>query len=319
VALALAAKEDIALAVAVLGVVLAVRGRRDRPGGWRPGALTAAVGLGWYVLATQVLMRAANGGQAPFYVQEFFPQFGSTLPAVVWSIASDPARTWRLLTEAHRLSYYGRLLAPTGFLALGSLPFLLVAGPQLGANALSALGTTYDARFHYSVVPTAAVFAATVHTLGSLRRRGGWLLRVGLVVLLGSAMWTHRQWAPSPAGRPFHSGIWVGPNPRAHAFERALATVPKDGSLATSYFLVPHATHRPQVYEWPNPWIPGNWGFANRDPDDPGRVDWLVLDLRLGQQPALVARLTTGPDAEFAIVSEDEGVLVAKRVRRPVR
>jgi hypothetical protein len=313
IALALSTKEDIALAVAVLGIVLAVRQRRE--GGWRPGAVTAAAGVGWYVLATQVVMPAFNHGQPPFYVQEFFPEFGTSAGAVVLGVVGDPVHTWSILTEHARLSYYWRLLAPTGFLALLGLPFLVIAGPQLGANALSSLATTYDARFHYSVVPLVGLSAGTVHALATLRRWHRHALHVGLAVLALSALWTHHQWSPSPAGRAYRSGVWVGPSARHPAFERALAQVPADAGLATNYFVVPHATHRSRIYEWPNPWIPGNWGIANRDPDDPAGVDYLVLDLVVDQEPLLRTRLTGGPDAEFEVVSDDLGVVVARRRR----
>jgi hypothetical protein len=73
------------------------------------------------------------------------------------------------------------------------------------------------------------------------------------------------------------------------------------------------------VYEWPNPWIAGNWGFADRDPDDPAGVDYLVLDLLIDQRPELRTALTEGTAAEFEVISEDGGVLVAKRTRSPAR
>jgi uncharacterized membrane protein len=315
VVIALSTKEDIALGVAMLGLVLAVAQRRA--GGWRQGAVTAAAGAGWYVVATQVVMPAFNDGAPPFYVQEFFPQFGDDAASVLWTIATDPAQTWRLLTDGQRLSYYGRLLAPTGGLALLGLPFLLIAGPQFGANALSALATTYDARFHYSVVPTVAMFAATTAGLGLLARWHRWALTAGVVLLALSAGWTHRQWSPSPLGHPFDSGVWAGPSPRHDALAHALDLVPGDAGLATNYFLVPHATHRTHVYEWPNPWMPGNWGIANRDPDPTTNVDWLVLDLAVDQEARLRVQLTGGPAAEFVPVYDDGTVLVAKRRTAP--
>lgn len=310
VGVALSTKEDIALAVAMLGIVLALTQRAGR--GWRPGALTAVAGIAWYGLATQVVMPAFNDGAAPFYVQEFFPQFGNDAPSVLWAVVSDPGQTWRLLTDADRLTYYGRLLAPTGALALLGLPFLFVAGPQVGANALSALSTTYDARFHYSVVPTVAVFAATVHGLARLGRLHRHALHAGLVVLALSAGWSHREWSPSPLGGHFRTGVWAGPSERQPSFERALRLVPADGGLATNYFIVPHATHRARVYEWPNPWMPGNWGIANRDPDPVTNVEWLILDLTVDQEPLLRVELT-GAGGDFVPVYDDGTVLVARR------
>ena len=54
VGVALACKEDAALAVLMLGLVLAVLGQR------RAGLLTAAAGAGWFLLATKVVIPAAG-------------------------------------------------------------------------------------------------------------------------------------------------------------------------------------------------------------------------------------------------------------------
>ena len=72
--------------------------------------------------------------------------------------------------------------------------------------------------------------------------------------------------------------MWAGPSPRHDAFAHALDLVPEDGGLATNYFIVPHATHRTHVYEWPNPWELSNWGLSGEDPPDPSSVDYVVLD-----------------------------------------
>jgi hypothetical protein len=61
--------------------------------------------------------------------------------------------------------------------------------------------------------------------------------------------------------------------------------------------------------------MPGNWGIANRDPDDPANVEWLLLDLVVDQEPLLRARLTA-PGGEFVVVSEADQVLVARRPAR---
>lgn len=312
VAVALSTKEDIALAVFMLGCVLAlVQGRRG--GQWRPGALTALAGALWYLASMELLIPYFHGGEKAHYVQEMFPLFGDSAGAILLAIVSDPARTWSILTDHDRLTYYVRLLAPSGFVALLGLPFLLIAGPQVGANALSSLATTYDARFHYTVVPVAGITAATVHAIGFLHRLHRRALLLGLVALAIGAGWSHRAWAPSPLGVPFRTGIWAAASPRHESFDRALASIPADAGLSTNYYLAPHATHRERIYEWPNPWIAGNWGFADRDPHDPAVVDYLVLDLDVDQQPALRERLTRGTDAEFEVVTEADGVLVARR------
>ena len=315
----LSTKEDLALAVLALGVVLAGSSLVQRRS-WVPGAVTAAVGLGWYVVAMQVAMPWFHGGgEAAHYVQELYPQFGDDAPSIVLAMVTDPSKTFSLLFDGDRVSYYVRLLAPTGFVGLLGLPVLLVAGPQVVGNALSALSTTYDARYHYSVVPVAAVGAASVWGLGLLRRFGAWPLRIGLVVVLAGAAVTHHAWAVTPLGRPFAEGYWLGERDRQETFERAMAAVPDDASVSATYFFVPHLTHRRLIYEWPNPWVPGNWGFANRSPDDPSVVDYLVVDAFEGQDAVLLDSLRSSEFTET--VFEEDGVLVVARsgATRPAR
>ncbi|MBW3557137.1 MAG: DUF2079 domain-containing protein [Actinobacteria bacterium] len=306
VGLALSTKEDIALAVAVLGLVLAWRVAL------RPGLITAAAGAGWYVVATQVVMPAFNGGAQPFYAQEFFPQFGDSTTSVVLGMLTNPGLVWDLLTERSRIEYYLRLLGPNGFLALLGLPFLLIAGPQLAANSLTPFATAHDFRFHYTVVPIAAIFVATVEGLALLRRWGRAPLHVGLVVLVLAAAVNHRVWSPSPLGRQFDSGIWAKRLPRHDLFDRAVASVPAGAGVSASYSLIPHLTHRPRAYEWPNPWRTGNWGIGDRDPHDPAAVDYLVLDLALDQETGLLSALIA-PEGDFEVLSDQEGVLLARR------
>jgi hypothetical protein len=274
-----------------------------------------AAGVGWYLLATQVVMPWIDGGRQPFYIAELFPQWGDDAGSVVVAMLTDPGMVWRLLTDADRIAYYGRLLAPTGFVALLGLPVLAVAGPQVAANTLSGLATTYDARYHYSVVPMAAVAAATVSGLGRLRRWHRHALRAGLVAVAVGSVLSHHAWALTPAGNEYRAGFWVGTSPRQATFAKAVARVPDDAGVAASFFLVPHLTHRARIYEWPNPWVTGNWGFRNADPDDPRRVDYLVLDLTLDQEPVLLESLRS---SEFETVFLEDGVLVARR-RQPVR
>ncbi|HET7722536.1 MAG TPA: DUF2079 domain-containing protein, partial [Acidimicrobiales bacterium] len=76
--LALASKEDVALAIMVLGVLIAARGDR------RIGAITAAVAAAWFMFATRVIIPFANG-IGPFY-DSFFGEFGSSASEVTKNV-----------------------------------------------------------------------------------------------------------------------------------------------------------------------------------------------------------------------------------------
>jgi uncharacterized membrane protein len=321
VAVALACKEDAALAVFVLGLVLAVKGAR------RAGLWTAAAGAGWFLLATRVLIPVAGGGDGPFY-QELFPGFGDSLGEIVWNMVVHPSRLLELATMPDRLTYYWQILAPVAFLPLAAPLVLLIGVPQTVVNVTSGHALTHDARFHYTAIVLAAVFLATVEGIAwaagprTLTDRGGRrgppepprvAARALVAVLLAGSVVANVAWSPSPLGRPYDDGVWAGAEPRHAIVRRALGLVPADAGVSASYNLIPHLTHRVHAYEFPNPWRVTNWGAHGEHPPDPDTVDYLVVDERLlGSQRQLFERLL-GPPWGYQVVYESEGIVVAKR------
>jgi uncharacterized membrane protein len=336
---ALLCKEDVALAVLMLGVVLVlVAGRRwgsasasalepgsgeqgaDVAGTRRAGVATAAAGLAWFLACTRVVIPAILGA-APFYERELFPAFGTSFGSVLWGIVSSPGKVASMVFEAGRLAYYFKLVGPFGVLApVAGLPLLLIGGPQAGINVLSSLPGTYDIRFQYSAVVLVAVALASVEGLGWLWRSPRRALRaVGVAALVSmgvGAVAGNVAWSPSPVGHAFDTGIWARRVPRHDVFDRAVAMVPASASVSASYYLIPHLTHRRAAYEWPNPWILVNWGLSGEKAPDPASVDYLVLDRALHQEPGLVASLTAAGGA-YEVLLDDDDVLVARRRSSP--
>ena len=61
-----------------------------------------------------------------------------------------------------------------------------------------------------------------------------------------------------------HRGFWpLTPSSARDELGRAVNTPPDDASVAATYLLVPHLTHRRNIYSFPNPWQPQNWGVNN--------------------------------------------------------
>jgi uncharacterized membrane protein len=307
VAVALLCKEDAALAVFVMGLVLAVRGER------RVGLATAAAGAAWFVLATKVVIPWANHGVGPLY-EQLFPQFGNSVGEIVLNVLRHPDRAIALAVEPGRLTYYTQLLAPVAFLPLFALPVLLIGVPQVGVNVISAHGYTHDIRYHYTAIVVAAVFLATVEAcawLGNRPSRQRFL--VGLVA--AAALAGNVAWSPSPIGVKFHSGIWASPQPKHAAVNEAIRRVPAGAGVAASYYLVPHLTHRVHIYEWPNPFVPTNWGVRGERPPDPASADYLVLDTALNGQNQDLFEQLTGAQGPFRVIWQRDGIVVAARTR----
>ena len=100
----------------------------------------------------------------------------------------------------------------------------------------------------------------------------------------------------------------------------ALTLVPDDAAVTATYSLLPHLSHREQIYDWPNPWIEAYWGNDDgyRLPD-PSRIEYLVLDLQtVGTDKLGLVDELTEPGGEFEVLFEQSDVLVARRVAPPL-
>ena len=79
---ALSWKEDIAIAVAMLGIVFALRGER------RVGLATFAVGAAWFLLAYGLVMPHFNGGTNQAGI--FYGELGSSPREIVRTVVTEP-------------------------------------------------------------------------------------------------------------------------------------------------------------------------------------------------------------------------------------
>ena len=300
-------KEDAAMAVFVLGLIVAWKHNR------RVGVMTAGAGVVWFLICTRLIIPRANGGVGPFY-EDFFPGFGNSLSEIAWNVGRHPSRVWRVATEHSRLVYYGKLLAPVGFLALLGAPGVLIALPQLAVNVVSGHGGLHDIRYHYSAVIVAGLFIGVIEGIARLSGRRSMVRGALCAAVLFAAIGANVAWSPSPVGREFDSGIWASASPHHDDLRQAIDLVPDDAGVSASYHLVPHLTQRERIYEWPNPWDQVYWGVKGENPHSPAGVDYLVLDTRLigKDYEGLFASLTE-PTGEFEVVYQQPSVIVAKR------
>jgi len=307
--LALATKEDVSLAIVVMGVLIAVRGDR------RIGLVISAVAAAWFMFATRVIIPISNG-IGPFY-DSFFGEFGSSAGEVTKNVLSDPGKAIEVATRPNRMSYYRMMLAPVAFLPFFALPTLLIGAPMIGVNALSSFPYQQEIRYHYAALVLAAIILATVEAIAWLGRTAtARAFLVGLVAATSLASTV--AWGPSPISTKYRSGIWaLYPDPRNAIREKAMDVVPDRGSASVHYNFAPHMTHRERIYEWPVPWLPLNWGVREENQHDPADVDWVLVDrLQMNDtdRPILARLLENG---EFAIRFEEQNIVVAERVRPP--
>jgi uncharacterized membrane protein len=302
---AISMKEDVALAIAVIGVIVVVRGAR------RIGAAIVLLSVGWFVLATRVVIPWRNG-VGPFYDQ-LFGALGDTPTEVAWYLTRHPGRAWSTATEPDRLEYYKVLFLPVAFLPLLAPDALLIGVPMLAINVFTADGFpfTRNYQFHYSAIVLVAVMIATVEGLARVRSPH-W--RYGLVaILLVTSFGSTVAWGASPISHDYDRGIWpLHADARNDAKADALARLPSGAPTSAAYNLVPHIAHRRKVYEFPVPWRAVNWGVHGEHLDDPAKVQWLLVDRQLlnADDTALLDQLLHD---EFVVRFEREGIVLAQR------
>lgn len=302
---AMAWKEDLAVAVAVLGVVLLLRKEV------RAGALTLLGAAVWFGLATALVNHEAHG---VFYVREFYGDLGSSGMGVAWTVITHPALVFARLGHADALGYARSLLGPLGLVPLLSPVTLAIGFPQALLNLISVQSFTWSPRFHYAAVPVAAAALATVEGVASVRRAGLRRVLAGLVVI--SACLATVSSGTSPVSHDFRAGMWpLVPNARQAALAAAVRLPPRNAVVSASYLLVAHLTHRSGIYSFPNPWIVTNYGLDSTRGANPDVVKWLVVD-RPTVGPAerkLLDRLVAS--GTFRIVSDRAEIVVAVRSR----
>ncbi|HSJ73981.1 MAG TPA: DUF2079 domain-containing protein [Miltoncostaeaceae bacterium] len=311
--LAALTKEEVGLALAVLGVWMVVRGL-----GRRYGAALAAGALAWVALAVLVVIPHFNEGQGSAFVDRY-ASLGDDGAGVTRTLLTRPWEAAELVASYDRLSYLVALLAPLAFLSLAAP--LLAAGalPEALINALSDWFPQYSIEFQYVAVIVPFLVAAAILGLARLRRaeRPAWLARalerdgavaacwVALVLASGVYLGPLPWWGavPSVGSDERTEQFRLGEHARAAA--RAAALIPDDVPVSAGNLIGAHLSERERILAFPVV--------------DEAR--WVIVDTRRpylgdrllpGAHAARVAELRARPD--MRLVSDDDGVMVFRRV-----
>jgi uncharacterized membrane protein len=331
--LAMSWKEDVALVAVMLGVVLAVRGRRTvgswlaaragqpvrlgPPGTRRAGVITLVGASCWFLVATQILIPAFSPGGN--FTENLFGDLGGSAPEIATSLVTEPDLVIAHLEASDPLSYLHRLTASFGFVPLLAPMTLLFGLPQSAINLLAIYDFFWTTQHHYVALPLFATTVSAVEGLARLR----WLplRRAALALMVTGAFYTTVSWGLSPLSHQYRVGYWpLEPDPQWQAsLSEAVALPDGDDAVSAMYYLVPHLTHRERIYTFPNPWKPSNWGVAGENPHDPAAVDWLLANpssLDEIDRAVLVAVLDQ-PDQRYRFDAEVEEEAAELDLRDP--
>lgn len=309
-ALTITWKEDLALALAGMGLVWLIR--RE----WRFASKVLLVAGLWFVILGVWLVPHFAGGTV---YSGIYGDLGRTPSEIVLNSVTDPGALVERLDQNDAAGYTRELFQSWGFVPFLAPSTLLIGAPQWFTNIISAANFTFDPRLHYTAIPLAALAISLVE---ALRRGYRWRAVVGdglLVVALVAALLCARWNGPSPWGDQYARGAWPLVEPRDLGAKReAVARVPDGAGVSADYLAVPHLTHREVIYSFPNPWTSWNYGVNPGETGDPADVEWLVLTSTTSLRPADKALLATLRDSgEFEVRFEEGNVLVMQRVAPP--
>jgi uncharacterized membrane protein len=215
-------------------------------------------------------------------------------------------------TQPDRIRFYRDLLLPLGLTPLAAPLQLIVAAPQLLASVIGLSPYARQIRWQYTSVMIAPLVVAMIDGARSLwrfrRSRIALLAFIALSSVISNIAWSNSPWSDN-------YNVWSKPNDRVAVLERAVDLVPDDVSVTATYSLLPHLTHREQIYDWPNPWVPAYWGEDDgfRLPS-PSTIEWIAIDRRqVGGSEKAVLESLIAPGGGFEVVLDEYDVLVARR------
>jgi uncharacterized membrane protein len=303
---AVAWKEDVALAILVLGLIVAIRGNR------RVGLTTAIVAGVYYLLVTRVMLPLVTG--ETFY-EQLYQGIGGSPGHIVSNAIHDPSNITRRLSNQEAKHYLWQLVAPFGPAPLAAPGVGVIALPQLLANLLSDYVWTRTIQVHYAAVPVAGLTLAAVEGIALVPFRAARQLLV--VAALSCAVLGATSWGLSPIGEQHDRGYWSYDPSRLAVKRQALALIPAGASVSASYLLVPHLSHRRAIYEFPNPLKTRSWGIRDKHPHDPAKLRWIVVDTQTVSAEDLEPLNRVLADGEFRVRFDRQGITVAERIRPP--
>ncbi|MEQ9336083.1 MAG: DUF2079 domain-containing protein, partial [Miltoncostaeaceae bacterium] len=254
--LAALSKEQVGLALAMLGLWVAARGAR------RAGALLAAGGIGWSLFAVFVVIPHFNPAEGGSAFVSRYGDLGDSELEVLGTILTRPWEVAEVVASADRLGYLAALLLPLLLLPLAAP--LLAAGalPDLGINLLSGLESQHSITFHYSAVIAPFLVAASILGLARLRalvERRGWrapaagavmAVWVGSVAVAGVVQGPGPWWRHVPLGSQERASSYaVGEH--AAAARAAVDRVPEGVPVSAGNTLGAHLSARRRILMFP--------------------------------------------------------------------
>jgi uncharacterized membrane protein len=299
-------KEDLALAVIGIGVILMVRNQRQL-------GFKLVLGGAAYFLVIGVFLVPTLSGDLSTY-GALYGELGTTPFEVAKTSLMHPSLFFDRLAHNNALSYANQVTAPVAWISLLSPLTLIIGIPQFFINILTTADFTWSMMYHYQVLPIIAAMLAAIDGAAFLRRHNKWIFQISLVAILCSSVWTARNWGNSPYGEKFNTISWGSYSPSVDGWKAAMTRIGPDDAASAHYLLVPHIANREIVYTYPNPWIASNFSNPSRFVD-PKRIKWIIVhEDSIGKESKdLLTKLISS--GEFGDVETVNGISSYRRLK----
>ncbi len=308
--LALLSKEEVGLALAVLGVWMAIRHHRPRA-----GALLSLSSLAWVAICVRLIIPHFNDGKGSKFVARY-GDLGATAGEVVRHVITHP---WEVVTvglASDRLALLALLALPLLLLPFNAPLLALAAAPEIVLNGLADWQPQHSIEFHYVSVPAGILLPASILGAANLRHRWGdrpWVrerihLLPGVLVLAAIVAMIVRGPLPWFGGLSFASASRLVQYDRvanADALDRAVARIPAAAVVSATNNLGGHLSARRRVLSFP---VLGGATYVVVDrlrPTIGFRTNPVRFAFELGRLEA---------DTSFVTVSDEQGVRLFKRL-----
>jgi uncharacterized membrane protein len=298
-------KEQIGLVVAAMGLWYMLR-----PGRRWAGAAIAAGGLAATVAAfALVIPHYSISGGSRF--EGRYSAIGGSPSGILETAVTDPGTIVSAVTQGRDAAYLADLLLPLLALPLLAPLAALTAAPDIALSLLSDTRTQTSVHFHYTAGAIPGLMVASVLGAARVRRRYAWARRpegraivvstfVAGVVLGPLPVWSHVPLGSDLGAREHVVGA------HARVAERALRLIPASAPVSATNGLGAHLSERRRVFSFP---VLGEAQWVAVDLERPSYRDQLGREVELRRAvDALRA------DGQFAVVFDEDGVLVIRRV-----
>jgi len=294
---ALLCKENMALLAMAFGVYLLLKDREVKLGS---GLLI--LGLLWAIIVPFVVIPRFGKGVYPQL--RYYSYLGGNTGEALKTLSRSPLIWLENMLTRSRLEAVVRLLLPTGFLVFLAPMIFALSLPFLGYMLASNDPWMYSLQSWYPASLLPILFFAIAVGLDHLKgRKRLW----ATFYLLGMSVIGYWLWSPAPLARGFQPDRFTVTE-HARLGEAILARVPPNASVSAQDALVPHLSHREEIYLYP------------RRADE---AQYIVLDTRSRYYPLTpdsyereFQEILANPN--YRILTEADGYFLFQRTDEPL-